>query len=141
MHIGSIIRNFERMLDKIIALANDCGSSAMGIGLVDHEDAALRDNAEQPTAEGRQALDLDEVANRALNPEIICWDCKESGHPAALCPRRGQAPNPNVKGAQYPCKGAGKNGGWNKGWNKGSKGKGEGGKEGKGRNAVEPIDD
>ena len=77
MHIGSIIGNFGRMRDKITALANDCGCSAMDIGLVDREDAALHDNAEQPTAEGRRALDLDEVAKRAPNPEIICWDCQE----------------------------------------------------------------
>ena len=141
VHIGGIIGNFERMRNKITALANDCGSSAMDIGLVDREDAALRDNAEQPTAEGRQALHLDEVAKRAPNPEIICWDCKEKGHPAALCPKRGQAPNANVKGAQYPSQGAGKNSGWNKEWNKGSKGKGKAGKGGKDLNALEPIDD
>ena len=60
------------MRDNIAALANDCGPSAMDIGLVDREDAALRDNSEQPTAEVRQAFDLDEVAKRAPNLEIIC---------------------------------------------------------------------
>ena len=72
MHTGRLIGNFERMRDKITAVANDCGSSAMDIGLVDREDAALRDNSEQPTAEVRQAFDLDEVAKRAPNLEILC---------------------------------------------------------------------
>ena len=72
MHTGTFIGNFERMRDKIPAIANDCGSSAMDIGLVDREDAALRDNSEQPTAEVRQAFDLDEVAKRAPNLEILC---------------------------------------------------------------------
>ena len=88
VHIGSIIGNFGRMRDKITALANDCGCSAMDIGLVDREDAALHDDAEQPTAEGRRALDLDEVAKRAPNPEIIGWDCKDKMTSSSLLPEK-----------------------------------------------------
>ena len=129
VHIGGVMGNFEAMRDKITRLANDCGPTAMDIGLVDKGPECME--CKPCTPEPGKAADLNEAAKRPFNPELICWHCNEKGHPAALCPNKHKPPAQGAKG--YPSKGMSKGGG--KGpWmgNKGAGGKGGKGGGGKG---------
>ena len=135
VHITGILGDYEAMKDKITALA-DGSSSAMDIGLVDHDAERTRDGPGYgaPT----MSSELSEV-KKPVNPNIQCWHCNEKGHIARDCPSRDK-PAPGGKPAGGWTKGQSKGGykgGWpNKGSGKGSKGKGKGGK-GKGMYGLE----
>ena len=135
VHITGILGDYEAMKDKITALA-DGSSSAMDIGLVDHDAERLRDGPGYgaPTT----SPELSEV-KRPANPNIQCWHCNEKGHISRDCPSKDKPPA-GGKSAGAWGKGqskGGSKGGWpNKGYGKGSKGKGKGGK-GKGMYGLE----